>query len=111
MGFASHFSPSHGPLHFVTSHLHVNPIPIRLCVKNEVPEEEVALLKTQLILPKEEDKQNNQYSLCLLSLGPFPIVFSFDLSSAHKKELSATDAKLSQQTIGYFFEMMMIVIY
>ena len=50
MGFASHFSPSHGPLQFVTSHLHVTPIPIRLCVKNEVPEEEVALLKTQLIV-------------------------------------------------------------
>ena len=109
MGFASHFSPSHGPLHFVTSHLHVTPIPICLCVKNKVPEEEVALLKTQLILTKE-DKQNNQYSPCLLSLGPFPIVFSFDLRSAHQKELSATDAKLSQETIGYFFEMMMMIV-
>ena len=105
MGFASHFSPSHGPLHFVTSHLHVTPISICLCVKNKVPEEEVALLKTQLILAKEEDKQNNQYSL-----GPFPIVFSFDLSSAHQKELSAMDAKLSQETIGYFFEMMMMIV-
>ena len=44
MGFASHFSPSHGPLHFVTSHLHVTPICIRLSAKNEVPEEGVAQL-------------------------------------------------------------------
>ena len=54
-------------------------------------------------LKKKTDRQNNQCSLCLLSLAPFPIVFSFDLGSAHQKEPSPTDAKLSQETFGFFW--------
>ena len=33
-----------------------------------------------------------------------PSFFSFDLSSAHQKEPSAMDAKLSQENIGYFLK-------
>ena len=54
-------------------------------------------------LKKKTDRITSALSAFLL-LPLTPSFFSFDLGSAHQKEPSATDAKLSQENIGYFLK-------